>query len=131
MAAKIIQIEAHDNFKGFRGSLSEDGGIIEKEEKTAKSSTSNQKTSQSDEGVETMEITQKEYVDQRMDSLEKSIDQRFSSSEKLLSEKMDHLFSRLEGAIDNQNTKMDGKIELLNAAFHSNLSLVKQFIWHV
>ena len=33
---------------------------------------------------------------------------------------------------ENKNSikKFDGKIELLNAALHSNLSLVKQFIWH-
>ena len=38
-----------------------------------------------------------------------------------------------EIAVKNKNSikKIDVKIKLLNAAFHSNLSLVKQFIWHV
>ena len=37
-----------------------------------------------------------------------------------------------EITVKNKNSikKFDGKIELLNAALHSNLSLIKQFIWH-
>lgn len=73
------------------------------------------------ERVKTMEISPKDYTDQRIDALEKSIDNRFDSTEKLLSEKMDHLFSRLEGAIDKQNIKMDGKIELLSSNLNNNI----------
>lgn len=71
------------------------------------------------ERVKVMEISPKDYTDQRIDALEKSIDHRFDSTEKLLSEKMDHLFSRLEGTINNQNTKLDGKIGLIESAINS------------
>lgn len=37
-----------------------------------------------------------------------------------------------EADVKNKNSikKLDVKTKLLNAALHSNLSLVKQFIWH-
>lgn len=118
MNKQVIKIESHDKFKGIRGPLNQEGGIIKKKESQELLDQLNSifsENSLSKEGVNAMDVTQKEYIDQRIGSLEKSIDHRFDSTEKLLSEKMDHLAARLEGAISNQNTKLDGKIELLKS----------------
>lgn len=103
MAENVVQIDSHTNFSGYRGSLPQAGGILKEK----------------DSEVRSMEITQKEYIDQRIDSLEKSIDHRFDSSEKILSGKMDHLATRLEDAINNQNTKLDAKFELIQSSINN------------
>lgn len=102
MAEKVVRIEAHNNFKGYRGSLNEYDGIINKMEQSVNQNHRNPKASPLYEGVKSMEITPKEYTDQRISSLEKSIDQRFDSNEKLISEKIDHLHTKFEKTLDSK-----------------------------
>ncbi len=72
------------------------------------------------ERVKKMEISQKEYTDQRIESLEKSFNQRLDSNEKLISEKLDNLHTKIELSLTQ-------KIDSLKTEISSDRKESKRF----
>jgi len=56
-------------------------------------------TMSEDKGGNSMDITKKEYIDNRINSLEKSMNQKFESQQVLFTEKLDHMQTRTEKTI--------------------------------
>ncbi|EPD52738.1 hypothetical protein HMPREF1210_01118 [Paenisporosarcina sp. HGH0030] len=66
--------------------------------------------SMSNERGDQMEINPKEYIDGKIDTLEKTMEIRLESQEKLLSEKIDHLHTKIEKTIGDKFSDYENKI---------------------
>lgn len=98
------RINLHKN-----GYVSTDDGILIKDSHGTKRYLDQTKKSNK-EGERSMEISQKEYVDQRIDNLEKSIDFKFSATENLLSEKIDHLHTKLDASLESKFNSLKSEL---------------------
>lgn len=88
----------------FRGTEEIQYGIIEL-----------QQSFKSDLGIEKevkmMEVQTKEYIDQRINSLEKMLDQKFEYQQNIISEKLDHLSTRTEKHTNDNFYKLKEELE--------------------
>lgn len=61
--------------------------------------------------VSVMDVTAKEYTDQRIDALEKSLDQKLEYQQKILGEKIDHMQTKTEKVIGEKLSGLKDDIE--------------------
>ena len=129
MGEKIVKIESHNNYKGMHGSLDRKNAImVERSHDIVDSiaeviaakleTTSGFDSKNTDKGVSNLEITPKEYIDDRINSLEKSMDDKFNAQDQILSGK----FDLVEANINHLHTKIESSLETKFNLFKTQLS---------
>ncbi|GGB61300.1 hypothetical protein GCM10011409_43180 [Lentibacillus populi] len=96
--SEVVHISEHSKFQGARIPLVSD--IIKEEQLSLsgiEAAAASYDSNQEEEFI--MDASIKGYIDDRINSLEKSINHRMDSQEKLLSEKIDHLHTKNEKTI--------------------------------
>lgn len=118
MDDKIIELKARNRFRGYTGTLPPQSDIMNEREIESKEiikeitqSLLQTAATNESEGVSNLNITTKEYLDNRIDTLEKSIDSKFDAQEKLLSEKIEHLHTKIEMSIGQKLTDFKTETE--------------------
>lgn len=129
MAQKVVHIRERTKLRGIRVPLNVNNAIIEEsgdelvnsyaEILASKNETSADNNSKNKaKGVSNLEITPKEYIDDRIGALEKSMDEKFVTQEKILAGKIDLVHKDIE----HLHTKIESSLETRFNSFKTQLS---------
>ncbi|MDW0112247.1 hypothetical protein QT711_03555 [Sporosarcina saromensis] len=105
MSAERIDLHKSGYFNNKDVIIDENGTVNSysiQEIQSAKSESAAGNYESSSKEVSNLEITPKEYIDDRVTALEKSMDHKIDAQGKLLSEKIDHLHTKFEGSLETK-----------------------------